>query len=181
MNIGSTIYKYRKSKKMTLKELSEKSGVALATLSRMENGKMTGTLESHLGISRALDIALPDLYKELIAPGKNTELRAGRINADVYVRDNKTASETLVSNTANKKMLPVVIKICKGGATQKECAAGGSEKFVYVIDGKVEATIGETKYSLGKGDTIYFESSAPHCFKNISNADCRLISVLSLY
>ena len=43
--IGKIIHKLRKDRKMTLVELAQKSGVALATLSRMENGRMTGTLE----------------------------------------------------------------------------------------------------------------------------------------
>ena len=44
MLIGEIIHRLRKEKKMTLVELAEKSGVALATLSRIENGRMTGTL-----------------------------------------------------------------------------------------------------------------------------------------
>ena len=66
MHVGEIIHKLRKSKKMTLLELSNTSGVALATLSRMENGKMTGTLESHMNICKALEVNLPDLYKDAI-------------------------------------------------------------------------------------------------------------------
>ena len=37
----------------------------MATLSRIENGKMTGTLDSHTNIAAALEISLPVLYKDL--------------------------------------------------------------------------------------------------------------------
>ena len=63
MSIGKTIHALRKENKMTLLELADKSGVALATLSRMENAKMTGTLESHMKICDALGIALPNFTK----------------------------------------------------------------------------------------------------------------------
>jgi phosphoribosylamine-glycine ligase len=53
---GEIIHGLRKEKKITLLELSEKSGVALATLSRIENGKMTGTLKSHMNICKTLEI-----------------------------------------------------------------------------------------------------------------------------
>ena len=56
MNIGSVIRNLRKSQGLTLLKLSEMSKVALATLSRIETGKMTGTLESHMQIARALEI-----------------------------------------------------------------------------------------------------------------------------
>ena len=54
MFIGQRIKQLREAQKMTLTELSEKSGVQLATLSRMENMKMTGTLESHIAIAQTL-------------------------------------------------------------------------------------------------------------------------------
>nr|HPM43252.1 helix-turn-helix transcriptional regulator [Candidatus Omnitrophota bacterium] len=67
MPIGDVIHRFRKEKKLTLSELTERSGVALATLSRMENNRMTGTLESHIEICKALDSTLADLYKDLPA------------------------------------------------------------------------------------------------------------------
>jgi quercetin dioxygenase-like cupin family protein len=46
-----------------------------------------------------------------------------------------------------------------------------------VLDGKVEANIGSNKYDLAKGDTLYFESSIPHHFRNIGAGETRVVSV----
>jgi len=177
MHVGEIIHKLRKSKKMTLLELSNESGVALATLSRMENGKMTGTLESHMSICKALEINLPDLYKDLSASKKTIELRPRTARADVFVHDNKAASEMLASNFMNKKMMPVLIKIGKSGRTHSEETKSGVERFVYILEGKVEAIVGNDKYNLAKGDTLYFESSLPHHFRNSGPGEAKLISV----
>jgi len=179
MKIGDVLHKIRKEKKMTLLELSEKSGVALATLSRMENNKMTGTLESHMNICRALDIALPELYQDLPYAKKTLEFHAKKAGADVFVHDKKSSSEMLASNVLNKKMMPVLINISRAGSTHKEETKSGVEKFIYVLDGKVEASIGEEKYTLTKGDTLYFASSVPHYFKNIGPAESRFICIIS--
>ena len=48
MYIGEKLHAIRKAKRISLTELSEKSGVQMATLSRIENKKMVGTLESHM-------------------------------------------------------------------------------------------------------------------------------------
>ena len=178
MHVGEIIHKLRKSKKMTLLELSTESGVALATLSRMENGKMTGTLESHMKICKALETSLPDLYKDLVSSKKKVELQTARARTDVFVHDKKATSEILASNVAAKKMMPTMIHIRKGGSTHKEETKPGAEKFIYVLEGKVEANIGDTRYNLGKGDTIYFESSLEHYFRNTSNGESRIISVV---
>ena len=178
MYIGETVHKLRKEHRMTLVELAEKSGVALATLSRMENGKMTGTLESHMKICEALGIALPDLYKNLYPSKKAVDFQKRKSRTDVFIHDKKSSEEMLASKVLNKKMMPVLIKIAKGGKTQKEETKPGIEKFIYVLDGKIEASIGEEKYNLGRNDSLYFESNVPHYLKNIGAGDARIISVV---
>jgi quercetin dioxygenase-like cupin family protein/lambda repressor-like predicted transcriptional regulator len=177
MHIGAIIHKMRKEKRMTLAELSEKSGVALATLSRIENGKMTGTLESHMSIATALETELPDLYKELVVSKKSVEVRSKESAGNVFVHTKKSSSEMLASNVSTKKMMPILIRISKGGSTSREETRPGFEKFIYILDGKVEANIGDEIFSLTKGDTLYFESSVPHHFKNIGPDDSSLICV----
>ena len=178
MNLGNTINKIRKEKKMTLVELSEKSSVALATLSRMENGKMTGTLESHMKICDALDISLPELYKNLYPSKKAVDIQTKKSRTDVFIHDKKSSEEMLASKVLNKKMMPVLVKIAGGGKTQKEETRSGIEKFIYILDGKIEANIGEEKYDLDRNDSLYFESNVPHYFRNTGTGDARVISVV---
>lgn len=177
MHVGEVIHKLRKSRKMTLLELSTESGVALATLSRMENGKMTGTLESHMSICKALQINLPDLYKDFSASKKTIEMRPKADKIAVSPSNKKAAVEMLASNVANKKMLPLSITIAKSGSTSAESGKVGMEKFIYVLDGRIDAVIGDTKYSLKRGDTLYFDASLTHLFRNTGNGEASLVSV----
>jgi transcriptional regulator with XRE-family HTH domain len=177
MSIGKTIHTLRKESKMTLLELAEKSGVALATLSRMENDKMTGTLESHMKICDALSIALPELYADLYPVRKSVELQRQKSRNEVFIHDKKTSSEILASKVLNRQMMPVLLKIGKGGSTHKEETKRGVDKFIYVLDGKIEAALGDEKYVLGRNDSLYFEANVPHCFKNIGTSDARVMSV----
>lgn len=179
MHVGEVINKLRRETKMTLAELSRRSGVALATLSRIENAKMTGTLESHIKICEALEITLPELYKNIHPVKKAIEIHTKRAPTDVFVHDKRSSSEMLASKVLNRKMMPILIKINRSGSTHKEETKTGVEKFVYVLDGKVEANIGDEKYNLSKGDTLYFESSIPHHFKNTGGGESRLVCVSS--
>lgn len=178
MRIGEVIHNLRKDKKLTLAELSMRSGVALATLSRIENGRMTGTLKSHIEICKALEITLPDLYKDLAASKKTIEVQTKKERAEVFMHNKRVASEMLASNVIDKKMMPVRIRIGKGGVTLKEEAKSGPEKFIYILSGRVEANIGDNKYSLTKGDSLYFEASIPHYFKNSGADESSLICVI---
>jgi glyoxylate utilization-related uncharacterized protein len=144
----------------------------------MENGKMTGTLDSHMRLAEALGIALPDLYRDLSPARKAVEVRTRKAkDVDVFVHDKRSSSEILASDVLNKKMMPVMVKIQKGGTSHKEETKPGIEKFIYVVDGRVEAVVGNERYMLGKGDTLYFNSSAQHYFRNLGTGESRLISV----
>jgi Cupin domain. len=145
----------------------------------MENGKMTGTLESHMKICDALGVALPELYKNLYQSKRDIDIQKQRSRTEVFVHDKKSSEEMLASKVLNKKMMPVLVKIAKGGRTHKEETKPGIEKFVYVLDGKIEAAIGEEKYNLMKGDTLYFEGSTPHYFKNTHSTDTKLLCIIS--
>ena len=177
MHVGEIIHNIRRERKITLLELSRKSGVALATLSRIENGKMTGTLKSHICVANALEVSLPELYKNLDASKRQVEVQIRNARADVIVRDKRLSSEILASKVSNKKMMPVMIKIGPGGATHREETRPGIEKFIYILDGKLEAAIGEENYCLAKGDTLYFESFLTHQFKNTGKGEARLLVV----
>jgi len=71
-----------------------------------------------------------------------------------------------------------MIKIAKGGNTHNEETKPGIEKFAYVLDGKVEANIGEERYVLGRGDTLYFESSIPHAYRAMGRRNAKALTVV---
>ncbi len=61
MNIGSKLKKLRKEKALTLHQISQMTGVAKATLSRIENGKVGGNFTTLKKIADALHVSLDEL------------------------------------------------------------------------------------------------------------------------
>jgi transcriptional regulator with XRE-family HTH domain len=179
MKIGEKLRETRRERGLTLAQVSEKSGVALATLSRIENDRMTGTVESHIKICEALGINLPELYSGLSPTSKNPVVTTAAERTEVFVHQKKSTSEMLTPKVLDKKMMPVMLRIKPDGATHKEETSKGVEKFVYILEGKVQATIGGETYNLNKGDTLYFDSSLLHYFKNTGGAEAEIICVIS--
>ena len=179
MFIGQKVKELRKARKMTLSALAQKSGVQLATLSRIENLKMTGTLESHMKIAKALDIALPQLYQEIIKEEKKVEVQTPRSATDVFVHSEKSSYEIMTPKVLAKKMMPMLLKIAPGGATNAEQNTIGSEKFIFVLEGKIRVEIGEETHSLSKHNTLYFDSSLKHRFVNPGKSLARAVCVVT--
>ena len=178
-NNGSDIKKLRKEKDITLEELSKKSGVALATLSRMENNKMPGTVTSHNKICKALNVSIAELYKELENESKTIESVQKDNRTEHFVHAKKAKYELLVTKTLDKKIMPLMIKLGENGKTQPEQNKPGVEKFIYMISGSLEATIGNDKYDLKQGDSLYFDASLPHSFKNTVKKATEAICIIS--
>ena len=179
MKIGKRMRGLRKTKNMTLEELSEKSGVALATLSRMENNKMTGTLESHNSICKALGVSIADLYREIEDESKTVESVPKRKRTEHFIHAHKARYEMLVTKPFDKKIMPLAMRVSSGGDTQEEQNKPGVEKFIYMVSGSLEALIGTQKYLLKRGDSLYFDASLPHSFKNTSKQDAEAICIIS--
>ncbi len=179
MKIGKRIRQLRKEKDITLEELSQKSGVALATLSRMENNKMTGTLESHNNICKALNVSLAELYRELEDEAKTVESVSRQKRTEHFVHSSRAKYELLVSKTLEKKIMPLMMKITSGGETQEEQNKPGVEKFIYMITGTMTAVVGDQEYALKKGDSLYFDASLPHVFRNNGKTDTEAVCIIS--
>jgi len=179
MNIGAVIRSLRKSQGLTLLKLSEMSKVALATLSRIETGKMTGTLESHMQIAKAFGLTLPQFYSEVDKLKASQKEPEKEYHANMFVHNKGASSIILTKDIFTKKMLPVLIELKPGGKTHKEELKVGTEKFLYVLSGKIEVAIGATKEILVKGATLYFDASQPHYIKNIGKTKATCICVVT--
>ena len=177
MHLGKTLKRLRKEKHITLVDLAKKSGVAIATLSRIENGKMIGRVESHIKLCEVLGVTLPELYKDFSR--KTLDVAKDKVGHTVGIQNKSFSSELLISDTHNKKIIPLVIRIVKSERTPTDKTNTGVDKFIYMLQGKIEANIGSEKYGLSENDSIYFDSSVPHYFKNTGIAEARLVCIIA--
>ena len=179
MTIGKKIKELRLQKGWTLAQLAKHSGVALSSLSRMETGKMTGTLESHIAIVRTLGIRLPELYAELDPLERSIEHKTKELHSEKVLLGKGAGLTLLVSGSLRKKMLPALLGLQPGKSTSREQAPVGTETFIYLLKGKGEATIGKERITLNTGDTLYFQATLPHQLQNTSSSGLIALKVTS--
>ncbi len=177
--LGERIKTLRKERKVTLVEVAQKTGIDQATLSRIENGKMTGTLESHMKIAEALGIRLPQLYEDLVNKVEEAQDKIAKKKVESFSHSSGAVAELLTSGVLQKKMMPLLLKIKPKGSTEPEEYSSFTERFVYVITGTVEITLGSDKKILKSGETLYFNAGQTHHFKNISKSEARCLSIMT--
>jgi quercetin dioxygenase-like cupin family protein len=78
-----------------------------------------------------------------------------------------------------KKMMPLLLKIKPKGSTEPEEYPAFTERFIYILTGTIEITLGPDKKSLKSGETLYFNAGQSHHFKNVSKSEARCLSVMT--
>ncbi|NQU19317.1 helix-turn-helix transcriptional regulator [bacterium] len=181
MNVGEKLKMLRKSRDLTLDDISRKSGVGKATLSRIENAITPGTLRTHMKICEALNLNLKDLYEGIEVPrDKITPFNEKTTQeAEVFSYDEKAKSIILTKNAQKNNMLPQLLLLEPQGKTHLEENVTGTEKFVFCTDGKIQLNIEGKPYNLKKGSSLYFNSSLPHRFINIGKKPTKCLVVTS--
>jgi transcriptional regulator with XRE-family HTH domain len=180
LSLGGRIRQYRKQCGLSLEQVSAKSGVALATLSRIENDKGSGTLRTHQRISDAFGLTLAELYKNLQPQQEDAEvIRSQADEAESFIYDQKASAIFLARQVAGKQMLPQLILLQPGGKTSVEQYPPRTERWVFGLEGEISVRVANKEYPVGPGETIYFKASLAHQFHNDSHAPARLISVTS--
>ncbi len=178
-NLGQRIREIRKEKDITLIELSQKTGVAQATLSRIETGTMVGTVESHQKISEALGVGLADLYAA-VDRRHHEVVHLTREKPHPAVHQSRGLQiELLTQESTKKKIVPLLITLAGGAKTAPEENERGVEKFYYMLDGETKVMLDGQEYALKSGETLYFDASLPHEVSNPGSKTARLLCAVS--
>ncbi len=184
MELGERIRVLRKEHGLSLEELAGRSKVALATLSRLENGKGSGTFRTHQKIADALGLAITELYRGFEPPAAEEEAvmilpPTQPEDAETFTYDDKALAILLTNKSTGKRMLPQMVILQPGAKTTIEQYHRGTERWVFGLEGEMEIQVGGKSYRIERGGTLYFKASLPHRFFNRTKLVTKCITVSS--
>jgi Cupin domain./Helix-turn-helix. len=178
---GASLRALRKQRGWTLAEVSERTGLPIPTLSRVENDKIALTFDKLVRISEGLQIDIAELIGSSGASGaeggsRRVVTRAGEGKAIETQRGNYLY---VASELRNKKIVPIIGEVlAKDVAAYGEFMQHAGEEYVYVLEGTLELhTEMYTPVRLEKGDSVYFDSGMPHAYIAVGDRPCRVLSV----
>ncbi len=175
--IGSKIKELRTNKKMTLKELSEKTSLSTGFLSQLERGLTSIATDSLLNIAEALDVELS--YFLLSTSKRRERFIQKSYERDIYKIDNALHINYVLSNNPeDKTMLPRLIEILPTNTEENlSTYQHEGEEFIYVLEGIITLFINDEKQYLYPGDSAHFKSSINHNYANYTNKICKILVV----
>ena len=177
--LGGRIRQLRRQKKITLIELAKLTGVAQATLSRMETGLMIGTVKSHQKIAEALGISLGELYGGIDSRYNRVGHQTASSERKIFAKTEQMKCELLTQEISKKKITPLLITLSSHGKSETERLERGVEKLFFIIDGAVTVHLEQKEYILNPHDTLYFDASIPHHLSNSGSKQAKIFCAVS--
>ena len=177
-DIGEKINLLRNSKKMTLKELSEKVNLSTSFLSQAERGLTSITINTLKKIAGALEV---DMNFFFCPPKSNPPLiRRSYFNEIFRIDESKFIYYNLGSELIDKKLDPMIVTILPGEKGEKVILSEHpGEEFLYVLEGIFTIIIDNKEHEMFSGDSIHFSSSVPHDWLNHSSKLVKILIVSS--
>jgi len=194
-DFGKLLRARRRQRMMTLRQLSERTGLSVSLLSEIERGVAQPSMASLKKISHAMGFSLFDSLGEnhgaerASQEGKDTRT-AGR----TYVNDVKVVRANQRKRVMNPTHSPFVYELLTPDFKRQmevlllrwepgfssgpdPILDSPGEKFLLVMKGAVELQIGQTVVQLGQGDSVYYPSDFPVFFRVLGEEACEALGV----
>ncbi len=166
----------RQERNLTLKDLSEKTGLSLSFLSQIERGASSLSITSLKKISDALGIHINYFFLEETAHQQYV-VRANEQHS--FTTSSGSQVYTRLTGTfTNRKLEPLKVVLPPHMHEQHSFSHNG-EEFYYVLKGEVIFYLNEEKFHLFEGDTIHYPSSLIHQWENPLSEESIVLSIVT--
>lgn len=182
--LGALLRDLRNRNKWTLKEMSERCGIPISTLSKVEHDRLTLTYDKLMQLSRRLNIRMSELFAEDDASGAEMQVTArrsiGAVDRAVRVTTANYDYFYLCTELRRKRMIPILTRIrAKSVDEFGDLVRHPGEEFIFVVSGRV---VVHTEFydpvSLDEGESIYIDSNMGHAY--VTGEGCEEAVVLGV-
>jgi transcriptional regulator with XRE-family HTH domain len=170
--LGSLIRLVRKKNSWTLRQLSEKVGIPLSTLAKVEADKLSLTYDKLQQFAARLGLSMTEFLAQGEAPAANalpvvTARRSLSDNGNsIQISTPNYDYEYLCADLRQKRMVPILTRIrSKDIAQFGEPLRHKGEEFIFVLEGTIEVHLQfYNPVTLKEGQGIYIDSTMGHAY-----------------
>ena len=200
VNLGPRLKTIRLASEKSLREVARRLDVSPSFLSQIENGKSQPSVSTLYALARLLGVPVDTLFAPtfdgearhtpndytlvnralLDNPTDAWDDAGARIslinpqNRSVLTMDTGVRWERLAAtHEADINFMEIVYEPGSGTNPTGELIVHDGYEYGYAIDGEIEITIGDSVLNLSKNQSIGFDSSIPHRFRNTGSVTFR--------
>lgn len=177
--LGQRLRTVRRQHRLTLKQLSERSGVALSTLSKIELGQVAASYEKFSAVARALGVDLGRLF-DAHAPAPAAGAVLTRFDEATGIDAGPYHYRLLAADYAGRRMTPMVGTIAaRRPEDVPEPSRHAGQEFVTVLAGRLRIVFEDGRaLALSRGESAYFDSGTGHVYLSTGRGDAEILVVM---
>ena len=177
--IGRQMRTFRTQLDMTVTELAKQADLSPGMLSKIENGLTSPSLATLKSLSQALNVPVTAFFRKYEeerdvsfvrnGEGLTTERRGTRAGHQYQLLGHTVSRQVFVE--------PYLISLTEQSDVFPLFQHTGVE-FIYMIEGRVTYRHGNNIYRMEPGDSLFFDSDAPHGPEELVELPIRFLSVI---
>lgn len=178
--IADKLRTLRLRRSMGLTQLAEHTGFSPAMLSRLENGRLIPTLPTLTRIALVFGVGLDHFFTD---PRKRHVVAISRRDErKVFPSDPKATSvswsfESLDFRANERKLNGFLAHFHPVSEQKLTPHFHPGVELLYLIEGKLQMTIGVDTIQLSAGDSVYFDSLQKHTYRSLVKNRCTAIVI----
>jgi XRE family transcriptional regulator, regulator of sulfur utilization len=177
--IGERIKALRRSMHLSLRELSERSGVSAPMLSQVERGDTSPTLTVAGRIASGLELTLSQLLR--LDEGKHVVVVPKGSGRERERSGHRTEELTpaLPGQRADVSRHALEPGASTGGPSDPPMHEAGARETAVVTAGTLTLVVDSEDHQLRAGDAVTFDADLPHHFENRDASPCEFVAVVA--
>ncbi|MCH7854909.1 MAG: helix-turn-helix transcriptional regulator [Proteobacteria bacterium] len=178
--IGRQVRRYRRELGLTITDMCTRTGLSAGMVSKIENGNTSPSLATLRSLSTALNVPVTALFREFEEQRDATFVKAGHGLAIERHGTRAGHQYQLLGHSVHSDVSvePYLITLKKESEVFPIFQHAGVE-FIYILRGSMIYRHLNATYSLTPGDSLFFDSDAPHGPEELVDLPVRFLSVMT--
>ncbi|MFP4392894.1 MAG: helix-turn-helix domain-containing protein [Desulfohalobiaceae bacterium] len=162
--LGEKVRQLRQEQGLKLSDLSRATGYEQDFLARIEKGEVQPQLGTIIRLSKVLAGDLGTLISgegdKAYAITKSKDRKSVSRSTSSQDKQELYSYMSLAPEVRGRHMEPLVVRLREN--PDEETSVHDGEEFIFVLEGKVLVRLGEDRFELEPGDSVYYQSTQPH-------------------
>ena len=178
--IGRQVKHYRKQLGLTITDICSRAGLSAGMMSKIENGNTSPSLATLSSLSTALNVPVTSFFREFEEQRDATFVKAGQGLAIERHGTRAGHQYQLLGHSIHSEVSvePYLITLDKESEVFPIFQHAGVE-FIYVLQGSMVYRHLNATFTLTPGDSLFFDSDAPHGPDQLVDLPVRFLSVIT--
>ncbi|MBL4740051.1 MAG: cupin domain-containing protein [Sneathiella sp.] len=173
IDIGARLRSLREQHGLSQRELAKQAGVTNGTISMIEQNKSSPSVGSLKKVLDGIPIAMSEFFANDFSSRRKIFYQADEL---ATISEGKIQYFQIGRDLTGKSLQVLHETYAPGADTGRNMLSHQGEEAGFVVQGRLEITVGSERKVLKKGEAFYFESHRPHRFKCIGDEAAIVVS-----